>query len=238
MTNENQISNSPNAKPKRTEILLVQFIIAIVFLFALKDIAEDISLHTPRAHLLSDIGFTVVAIVLLFFLLRKTKFVYSRTTKLYSDLFESKEEVASSKRQAELSKQQAMCATELAEQSKAKAEQAILFAEKSKEIAEQSKVQVAETLEDKRLILNGLGQIIETQMETWKLSPAEKEIALLLLKGLSHAEIANIRQTSERTVRQQSLKIYSKAGVKGRSDLAAFFIEDMLTPIEPHETHT
>lgn len=80
----------------------------------------------------------------------------------------------------------------------------------------------------KDLMLKGFGECIDLQLEQWKLSHAEKEIALLLLKGLSHNEIAEIRNTSERTVRQQSLNVYSKAGVKGRSDLAAFFLEDIL----------
>jgi DNA-binding NarL/FixJ family response regulator len=39
-----------------------------------------------------------------------------------------------------------------------------------------------------------------------------------------------MRQTSERTVRQQALSIYRKSGLTGRSDLAAFFLEDVLLP--------
>lgn len=62
----------------------------------------------------------------------------------------------------------------------------------------------------------------------WELSPAEKEVALLLLKGLSHKEIAEVRGTSEATVRQQSRALYKKAGLTGRHDLAAFFLEDLL----------
>lgn len=78
--------------------------------------------------------------------------------------------------------------------------------------------------------LRGLGAAIDRQFERWGLSPAEREVALLLLKGLSHKEIAGLRATSERTVRQQSLAVYRKAGLSGRADLAAFFLEDLLLP--------
>jgi DNA-binding NarL/FixJ family response regulator len=56
-------------------------------------------------------------------------------------------------------------------------------------------------------------------------------VALLLLKGLAHKEIADARETSERTVRQQSLAIYRKAGLSGRAELSAFFLEDLLLPV-------
>ena len=58
------------------------------------------------------------------------------------------------------------------------------------------------------------------------------EVALLLLKGLSTKAIAAVRAGSERTVREHARSIYSKAGLTGRSALSAFFLEDLLAPIE------
>lgn len=84
-------------------------------------------------------------------------------------------------------------------------------------------------------LIAGLGAAIEMQFERWGLSPAEAEIGLLLLKGLSHKELAALRQTSERTVREQSRAIYRKAGLSGRSSLAAFFLEDLLLPARKRE---
>ena len=78
--------------------------------------------------------------------------------------------------------------------------------------------------------LAGLGEAIDRQFERWGLSAAEREVALLLLKGLSHKEVAEARATSERTVRQQALAVYRKAGLSGRAELAAFFLEDLLLP--------
>lgn len=79
-------------------------------------------------------------------------------------------------------------------------------------------------------VLQGLGEAIDRQFDRWGLTPAEREVALLQLKGLRHKEIAELRKTSERTVRQQALVVYRKSGLNGRSDLAAFFLEDLLLP--------
>ena len=79
-------------------------------------------------------------------------------------------------------------------------------------------------------VLQGLAAAIDRQFERWELTPAEREVALLQLKGLRHRDIAEMRKTSERTVRQQALAVYRKSGLNGRSDLAAFFLEDLLLP--------
>ena len=87
-------------------------------------------------------------------------------------------------------------------------------------------------------VLKGLGAAIDSQFEKWGLTPAERDIALLQLKGLRHKEIAELRKTSERTVRQQALAVYRKAGLSGRTDLAAFFLEDLLLPSVRHSADT
>lgn len=81
-----------------------------------------------------------------------------------------------------------------------------------------------------RVTLEGLGRAIQTQFDAWALSPAEAEIALLMLKGLSLKEIAALRETAERTVREQAGSVYRKAGLANRAELAAFFLEDLLLP--------
>ena len=75
-----------------------------------------------------------------------------------------------------------------------------------------------------------MGEAIDHQFTRWSLSPAEREVGLLLLKGLSHKEIAEIRSTSETTIRQQALAIYRKSGLHSRTELSAFFLEDLLLP--------
>jgi DNA-binding CsgD family transcriptional regulator len=84
--------------------------------------------------------------------------------------------------------------------------------------------------EANRELIAGLAMQIQKQFETWQLTRAEAEVGLLMLKGLSHAEIAQVRDTSERTIRDQARAIYRKSGVTGRSELSAYFLEDLLLP--------
>lgn len=84
--------------------------------------------------------------------------------------------------------------------------------------------------EENRELLEGFATAVGRQFERWGLSDAETEIGFLLLKGLSHKEIANLRSTSERTVREQSRAIYRKSGLQGRAGFSAFFLESLMMP--------
>ncbi|MCG6899558.1 MAG: DNA-binding response regulator [Gammaproteobacteria bacterium] len=73
-----------------------------------------------------------------------------------------------------------------------------------------------------------LGNVVSQQFSEWLLTGSEIEVGWLLLKGLSLKEIALVRNTQEKTVRQQASSIYKKAGVSGRHAFSAWFIEDIL----------
>lgn len=79
-------------------------------------------------------------------------------------------------------------------------------------------------------LAKGLGQKIDDQLNQWQMTKAEKEVALLLLKGYSNKEISNIRGTAEKTTIQQVSEIYKKSGIHHRSEFSAFFLEDLLLP--------
>ena len=81
-----------------------------------------------------------------------------------------------------------------------------------------------------RNALEGLGAAVNEQFERWGLTPAEREVALLLLKGHGHKQIAAATGRSERTVRQHAVTVYRKAGLGGRAELAAFFLADLRLP--------
>ncbi len=74
----------------------------------------------------------------------------------------------------------------------------------------------------------GLAREIARQFQAWGLTRSEMEIGQFLLKGLSLKEIAALRGTAEKTIRQQSSSIYHKAGLSGRHAFSAWFIEDIL----------
>lgn len=76
--------------------------------------------------------------------------------------------------------------------------------------------------------VEGVAAAIGDEFRRWRLSDAETAVAWLVLKGLSHKEIAALRGTSEATVRQQAHVAYEKAGLKGRAAFCAYFLEDLL----------
>lgn len=98
---------------------------------------------------------------------------------------------------------------------------------------EQATGKVISHTEELERALTRIQNHIELEFDTWNLTSAEREIALLLLKGLRLKDIANARGTSERTVRQQAQAVYKKARLEGRFELAAYFIEDIIQSMEP-----
>ncbi len=70
--------------------------------------------------------------------------------------------------------------------------------------------------------------LLEERFAEWGLTPAERDVALFAIKGMSTAEIATLRSTSEGTVKAQTNAIYRKAGVSGRPQLLSLFIEDLM----------
>ena len=111
----------------------------------------------------------------------------------------------------------------------------------------QSTVSLRESLEAQRLdrdawkasaeaALEGLGRAIDAQFASWHLTPTEREVALMLLKGYGHKEIAALTRRSERTVRQHAGVVYEKAGIAGRAELAAFFLNDLMLPEDRSRT--
>jgi DNA-binding CsgD family transcriptional regulator len=71
-------------------------------------------------------------------------------------------------------------------------------------------------------------ELLEERFDEWSLTPAEREVALFAIKGLSLSEIAGVRETSEGTVKAQTNAIYRKAGVTGRPQLLSLFIDDLM----------
>ncbi|MGR3802749.1 helix-turn-helix transcriptional regulator [Marinibacterium profundimaris] len=73
-----------------------------------------------------------------------------------------------------------------------------------------------------------LARTIERQFDSWGLTPAERDVGFLALKGLDVSEIAALRGAAQGTVRAQLTRIYAKAGVSGRAQFGAWFVEDLL----------
>lgn len=84
-------------------------------------------------------------------------------------------------------------------------------------------------VEDNLRIASGaFMEVLEERFQEWELTPAERDVALFAIKGLSISEIASVRSTSEGTVKAQTNAIYRKAGVSGRSQLLSVFIDELI----------
>jgi DNA-binding CsgD family transcriptional regulator len=77
-----------------------------------------------------------------------------------------------------------------------------------------------------------LSDAIAFEFRAWGLTAAEIDVASLLLKGASMKEIALARKTSEATIRQQAQSMYRKAGLSGRVELSAYFLDSLFEEIE------
>jgi DNA-binding CsgD family transcriptional regulator len=90
-------------------------------------------------------------------------------------------------------------------------------------------VKARHTAEERlRRASGAFADLLEERFAEWGLTAAERDVALFSIKGLSTADIARLRSTSEGTVKAQTNAIYRKAGVSGRPQLLSLFIEDLM----------
>lgn len=75
---------------------------------------------------------------------------------------------------------------------------------------------------------NAVQEVIDSELEAWKLTPAERDVANFLIKGLSTGEIAEMRGSAEGTVKAQLNAIYRKSGFGSRSDLMSGLIDTLM----------
>lgn len=76
-------------------------------------------------------------------------------------------------------------------------------------------------------------QVLETQFQTWQLTNAERDVALLSIKGVSISEIAEMRQTRVGTIKAQNAAIYRKSGVSNRAELVSLLVEEFIGRLQP-----
>lgn len=84
-----------------------------------------------------------------------------------------------------------------------------------------------------RLASGAFMDVMEERFTAWALTPAERDVALFAIKGMSTQEIAGLRDVSEGTVKAQTNAIYRKAGVSGRTQLLSLFIDELMSDETP-----
>ena len=73
-----------------------------------------------------------------------------------------------------------------------------------------------------------LAEVIQVFFEEWKLTNAERDVAIMILKGLDNDTIAQVRNTASGTVRAQATNIYAKSATEGRAQFISLFVEELL----------
>lgn len=71
-------------------------------------------------------------------------------------------------------------------------------------------------------------RVMDNRFTSWKLTPAEREVAQLSLKGLDITDIAKLRGAANGTVRAQFARIYAKSGVSNRAQFASVFMSELM----------
>lgn len=85
-----------------------------------------------------------------------------------------------------------------------------------------------ESLEDKVARASGAFEdLLNAYFEQWSFSTAEREVTRLLIKGCSTAEMAEIRNAKEGTIKAQTNAIYKKSGYAGKAQLLSALLEDL-----------
>ncbi len=80
-----------------------------------------------------------------------------------------------------------------------------------------------------RLASGAFMEVLDEYFTTWALTPAERDVALFAIKGMSTSEMADLRDVSEGTIKAQTNAIYRKANVSGRTQLLSLFIDELIS---------
>ena len=71
-------------------------------------------------------------------------------------------------------------------------------------------------------------QVMQAFFEDWGLTNAEREVAVMILKGLDNDTISDVRNTASGTVRAQATSIYAKSATSGRAQFISLFMEELM----------
>ena len=71
-------------------------------------------------------------------------------------------------------------------------------------------------------------EYVRSQFTKWELTVAEKDVALLLLRGLNTSDIADLRSVSVGTIKVQAHNVFGKSGVSSRVEFMALFMDEFI----------
>jgi DNA-binding CsgD family transcriptional regulator len=75
---------------------------------------------------------------------------------------------------------------------------------------------------------SALQTIIESHFDEWKLTVSERDVAGLMVKGLSISEIAKVRGSADGTVKAHLNAIYRKANARNRAEVLSHIMDTLI----------
>jgi DNA-binding CsgD family transcriptional regulator len=74
-----------------------------------------------------------------------------------------------------------------------------------------------------------MADVMQDFFDVWNLTEAERDVAIMILKGLDNETIAQVRHTAPGTVRAQATRVYAKSGSDGRAQFISLFMEELMS---------
>lgn len=88
--------------------------------------------------------------------------------------------------------------------------------------------QAASSRDTIHMLRGNFDEVLRQKFEEWSLTSAERDVTLLIIRGLSVAEIAAARNTAQGTIKAQSTSIFRKIGVGSKGELMSLIIDEFL----------
>lgn len=78
------------------------------------------------------------------------------------------------------------------------------------------------------LASSALQAVIQSHFDDWKLTASERDVAALMVKGLSISEIAQVRGSADGTVKAHLNAIYRKANARNRAEVLSHIMDTLI----------
>lgn len=78
------------------------------------------------------------------------------------------------------------------------------------------------------MLRGNFDEVLRDKFTDWELTTAERDVTLLIIRGLSVADIAAARNTAQGTIKAQSTSIFRKIGVRSKTELMSTIIDEFL----------
>jgi DNA-binding NarL/FixJ family response regulator len=91
-----------------------------------------------------------------------------------------------------------------------------------------SRAEAARSKETIQMLRGNFDAVLREKFDEWGLTAAERDVTLLIIRGLSGAEIAAARNTAQGTIKAQSTSIFRKIGVGSKTELMSAIIDEFL----------